>query len=169
MKWFSLILWLAICFSAAGIGSWFTAGEIAGWYRTLARPSIAPPNWVFGPVWTLLYALMAIAAWQVWLAAPSNSRTWGLSLFLVQLGLNLAWSWVFFHAHQIGFALIEVIFLWAAIGSMGLSLGLRMLGMKEKSQFVAHWASPLLILGLYNKVVKVAGSDRVHAETPAVD
>jgi tryptophan-rich sensory protein len=116
MKWFSLILWLAICFSAAGIGSWFTAGEIAGWYRTLARPSIAPPNWVFGPVWTLLYALMAIAAWQVWLAAPSNSRTWGLSLFLVQLGLNLAWSWIFFHAHQIGFALTEVILLWAAIG-----------------------------------------------------
>jgi len=123
MKWISLLLWLAICFSAAGIGSWFTAGEIAAWYRTLERPSIAPPNWVFGPVWTLLYALMALAAWQVWLAAPSNSRTWGLSLFLVQLGLNLAWSWVFFHAHQIGFALIEVIFRWAAIGVTTLAFG----------------------------------------------
>ena len=117
MKWLALLLWFGVCFGVAGIGSWFTAGEITGWYRTLPRPAIAPPNWVFAPVWTLLYALMAIAAWQVWLAAPSNSRTWGLSLFLVQLGLNLAWSWIFFHKHQIGFALVELIFLWAAIGA----------------------------------------------------
>jgi hypothetical protein len=55
------------------------------------------------------------------------------------------------------------VFLWAALGSMGLSLGLRVAGMKEHSQFVGHWASPLLILGLYNKIVKVSGSDRTHA------
>jgi hypothetical protein len=86
--------------------------------QTLRRPSpIAPPNWVFGPVWTLLYALMAIAAWRVWLAAPSAIRTWGLVLFLVQLALNFAWSWIFFRQHAIGAALFEVVFLWAFIGA----------------------------------------------------
>jgi hypothetical protein len=57
------------------------------------------------------------------------------------------------------------VFLWAAVGSMGLAMGLRVAGMKEQSQFVGHWASPLLILGLYNKVVKVAGSDRAKQES----
>jgi tryptophan-rich sensory protein len=72
---------------------------------------------VFGPVWTLLYALMAIAAWQVWLLAPSALRTWGLALFLAQLGLNFAWSWIFFRHHALGAALAEVVVLWAAIGA----------------------------------------------------
>jgi tryptophan-rich sensory protein len=94
-----------------------TASEIPGWYRTLVRPAIAPPNWVFGPVWTLLYAMMAVAAWQVWQGAPSGLRTIGLTLFLVQLGLNFAWSLVFFRYHAIGGALAEVIVLWIAIGA----------------------------------------------------
>jgi tryptophan-rich sensory protein len=116
MRWFSLLFWLALCFAVAGVSGSSTASEVPGWYRTLVRPSIAPPNWVFGPVWTLLYALMAIAAWQVWQSAPSPLRTWGLLLFLVQLGLNFAWSFIFFHYHAIGTALVEVIVLWAAIG-----------------------------------------------------
>ena len=89
---------------------------MSGWYRTLRRPSIALPHWVFGPVWTVLYLLMAVAAWRVWLTAPSAPRTWGLALFLVQLGLNPAWSWIFFRRHAIGAALAEVVALWAAIG-----------------------------------------------------
>jgi tryptophan-rich sensory protein len=121
MRWIWLICWLGICFAVAGIGGRLTANEIPGWYRTLARPRIAPPNWVFGPVWTMLYAMMAIAAWQVWLAPPSPMRTWGLALFMVQLGLNFAWSWIFFRQHSIGAALVEVVILWAAIGVTTLS------------------------------------------------
>jgi translocator protein len=123
MRWVSLLLWLGLCFAVAGVGGRWTAAEVSGWYRTLVRPAIAPPNWVFGPVWTTLYALMAIAAWQVWLSAASPMRTWGLILFLLQLGLNLAWSWIFFRQHAIGPALAEVLLLWAAIGTATLVFG----------------------------------------------
>lgn len=123
MRWISLIVWLGICFAVAGVSGRWTAIEVPGWYGTLVRPAITPPNWVFGPVWTLLYALMAIAAWRVWLAAPSPLRAWGLALFLAQLGLNFAWSWIFFRQHAMGTALVEVVVLWAAIGATTLVFG----------------------------------------------
>jgi tryptophan-rich sensory protein len=117
MRWISLIIWIGICFAVAGVCGRWTASEIPGWYRTLARPSIAPPDWVFGPVWTLLYALMAVAVWRVWESAPSPLRSWGLALFLVQLGLNFAWPLIFFRYHAIGAALAEILALWVAIGA----------------------------------------------------
>ena len=117
MRWIALICWIGICFAVAGVSGSWTASEVPGWYRTLVRPSIAPPNWVFGPVWTLLYTMMAIAAWQVWESVPSPLRTWGLALFLVQLGLNFAWTLIFFRQHALGTALAEVVVLWAVIGA----------------------------------------------------
>jgi len=117
MRWISLSFWVALCFAVAGVSAQWTSSEIPGWYRTLVRPAIAPPNWVFAPVWTLLYALMAIAVWLVGQSAPSPLRTWALVLFLVQLGLNFAWSWIFFHNHALGAALVEVGFLWGAIAA----------------------------------------------------
>jgi tryptophan-rich sensory protein len=68
-------------------------------------------------VWTLLYALMAIAAWRVWQAPPSPARSWALGLFLAQLTLNLAWSWIFFRQHGLGAAMVEIVFLWMAIAA----------------------------------------------------
>lgn len=115
MRWLVLLFWLGLCFAVAAISGVWTAREVAGWYRTLVRPVITPPDWIFGPVWTLLYALMAIAAWRVWLTAPSAARTWGLALFLAQLALNLVWTWIFFRCHAIGAALAEVAVLWGAI------------------------------------------------------
>jgi len=117
MRWISLLFWVVLCFAVAGVSGSFTANEIPTWYRTLVRPAIAPPNWLFGPVWTLLYAMMAVAAWQISQAAPSSLRTWGLLLFLVQLALNFAWSLIFFRYHAIGAALVEVVLLWAAIAA----------------------------------------------------
>jgi tryptophan-rich sensory protein len=117
MRWISLLFWIALCFAVAGVSGSWTASEVPGWYRTLTRPAIAPPNWVFGPVWTLLYLLMAVAAWQVSQSAASPLRTWGLALFLVQLALNFWWSPIFFRQHALGAALVEVVFLWAAIGA----------------------------------------------------
>ena len=115
MRWISLLFWFVLCFAVAGVGGTFTAAEIPGWYRTLVRPSIATPNWVFGPVWTALYAMMAVAAWRAWIAPASSLRTAGLILFVVQLALNFAWSFIFFREHAIGLALVEVMVLWAAI------------------------------------------------------
>jgi tryptophan-rich sensory protein len=116
MRWISLMAWLGLCFVVAALGGRWTAPEIPTWYRTLVRPSFAPPNWVFGPVWTVLYVLMALAAWQVSQSAASPLRTWGLVLFAVQLGLNLTWSWIFFRHHALGAAAVEVVLLWLAIG-----------------------------------------------------
>jgi len=116
MKWIGLVVWLGLCLGVGGVSGRYTVAEIPGWYRTLARPAIAPPNWVFGPVWTTLYILMAIAAWRVWLSGPSQAQTLGLGLFLLQLALNFAWSWIFFRQHAIGWALAEVVALWAVIG-----------------------------------------------------
>ncbi len=115
MRWIWLLGWVVLCFAVAGISGSWTAAEVAGWYRTLHRPSIAPPDWVFGPVWTLLYLLMAIAAWRVWETPSSPMRSWGIWLFLAQLALNFAWSWIFFRQHAIGTALVEIVLMWAAI------------------------------------------------------
>jgi tryptophan-rich sensory protein len=116
MRWISLFFWIALCFAVAGIGGRWTAEEIPVWYRTLVRPAIAPPNWVFAPVWSTLYLLMAVAAWLVAQSAASPLRTGALALFLLQLALNLGWSWIFFRQHLLGWALVEVVAMWAAIG-----------------------------------------------------
>lgn len=117
MRWMALLLWIALCLAVGFLSGRWTAAEIPTWYRTLRRPAIAPPNWVFAPVWTALYLLMAVAAWRVWLATPSSARAWALALFLVQLALNFAWSLLFFRFHAIGAALVEVLCLWAAIAA----------------------------------------------------
>lgn len=115
MRWISLVGWLALCFSVAGVSGLWTAKEIPTWYRTLRRPAIAPPNWIFAPGWTFLYALMAIAAWLVSQTPPSPARTIALALFLLQLGLNFAWSWLFFHLHRMVVAVAENLLLGGAI------------------------------------------------------
>jgi translocator protein len=110
----SLIVFLLICFAVAGLGSLATTPNIPTWYANLNKPSWNPPSWVFGPVWTLLYAMMAVAGWLVW-----KRVGWGTAMicFAVQLGLNLAWSFIFFAAHQPGLAFIEIILLWLAIAA----------------------------------------------------
>jgi benzodiazapine receptor len=116
MRWLILIFWMAVCFAVAGIGARWNVTEIPGWYRQLRRPSFAPPNWVFGPVWSALYLLMAIAAWRISVQPASPARTLALGLFVGQLALNLAWSYLFFRRHAIAGALGEILLLWAAIG-----------------------------------------------------
>jgi benzodiazapine receptor len=91
----------------------FTEPSIPTWYANLVHPAIAPPNWVFAPVWTTLYVLMAVAAWRVWRITGTRSKE--MTAYGVQLALNFAWSAIFFAAHQIGLALIEIILLVLAI------------------------------------------------------
>ena len=138
MRWITLLGWLALCFAVAGISGSFTAHEVPGWYRTLIRPSFAPPDWVFGPVWTLLYALMAVAAWRISIAPASSTRNAALALFILQLALNFAWSLIFFRQHAIGAAFAEVLVLWAFIG--GTTLIFSRLSPLAAWLMVPYWA-----------------------------
>lgn len=94
------------------VSGFFTARAIPGWYRELRKPSFNPPNWIFGPVWTLLYFMMGVAAWMV---SQTPSPVLPLALFLIQLTLNFFWSLIFFGAKRPGLALTEIFFLWSAI------------------------------------------------------
>ncbi|HEY8506360.1 MAG TPA: TspO/MBR family protein [Gemmataceae bacterium] len=106
-----------VCFGVAALGGAVTYPAVGDWYTSLAKPSWTPPGWVFGPVWTVLFACMAVAAWLVWRRAGwENART-ALSLFALQLGLNLAWSFLFFGLHRPGAALADVVLLWLAIAA----------------------------------------------------
>lgn len=107
---------LVLVFSAAIIGSLFTTPSIDSWYNTLNKPWFNPPNWLFAPVWTTLYFLMAIALYLVWTKPQrSTNRRHAIQLFIWQLILNTIWSIIFFGLQQPGLALFEVIILWIAI------------------------------------------------------
>jgi benzodiazapine receptor len=107
-----LVGWFAFTFAAAGFGSLFLPGE---WYSQLAKPPWTPPNWVFGPVWSILYAFMAIAAWMVWKKAGFSGALPPLVCFIFQLILNAIWSWLFFGLQNPGLAFGEIAVLWLAI------------------------------------------------------
>lgn len=115
MEWVGLAGWIVLTGAVGGISGLWTGAEVKGWYRTLHRPGFAPPNWVFGPVWSLLYLLMAVAAWLLWREPRSEMRSWALATFGLQLALNFAWSWIFFRMHAVGWALVEICALWLAI------------------------------------------------------
>ena len=106
---------IAVCSVAAGLGSLVTAPSLSGWYAALAKPAWTPPHWIFGPVWSLLYLAMAIAAWLVWRGVGFVRGAAALNLFGVQLVLNVCWSAIFFGAHSPGTAFAEILLLWLAI------------------------------------------------------
>lgn len=107
-----------LCESIGVIGSVFTASSIPTWYATLVKPELAPPNWIFGPVWTTLYALMGIAAFLVWRNGWWNRNVKiALGVFVAQLLLNLLWSIIFFGLQAPLAAFIEIIILWCAIAA----------------------------------------------------
>lgn len=118
-----LLVLLAVCFAAAALGAWFNAGPLDDWYPTLRKPAWTPPNWVFAPVWTTLYLLMALAAWLVWRRAGWPASRTSLAWFAFQLVLNAAWSGLFFRLHSLGFAFVELLVLWCAIAATLRSFG----------------------------------------------
>jgi benzodiazapine receptor len=113
-QFLGLVTWLVVSFIAAGIGG--AASIHAGSFcARLVRPEWAPPSFVFGPVWTVLYALMGIAAWLVWRIDGFRAARGAFSLFLIQLALNAIWSWLFFGWHRGALAFADIILLWTAI------------------------------------------------------
>lgn len=103
---------LALTFGVAALGTRFMPDA---WYAALAKPAWNPPNWIFAPVWTLLYTLMAVAAWLVWRGGEGPVRRRALALYGAQLILNAAWTPLFFGLHRPDLAAIEILVLWVAI------------------------------------------------------
>jgi translocator protein len=108
----ALVGWLTLSFAAAAMGGFFLPG---GWYAGLRKPLWNPPNWIFGPVWTVLYATMAVAAWLVWKRGGFAGQRFALSLFLMQLLLNALWSPLFFGLRNPGLAFVDIVLLWLAV------------------------------------------------------
>ncbi len=110
---FSLILAILICQAAGLIGSIFTAPAIPAWYAGLAKPSFSPPNWLFAPVWLILYTLMGVAAYLIWEKGIGKKKVkTALTIFTIQLVLNSFWSIIFFGWRLPQYAFLEIIVLW---------------------------------------------------------
>ena len=132
-----LIGFIAICFASAGLGAAATATSVGGWYQTLAKPSWNPPSWLFGPVWSALYLMMAVAAWLVWRAHGWSAARTALNWFGIQLALNVTWSFLFFGMQRPGLAFAEIIALWLCISATTLAF-------REKSVTAALLLVPYL-------------------------
>lgn len=130
-----LIFFLALCFGAAFIGGRATYPEIPTWYAQLQKPSFNPPNQIFGPVWTLLYAMMAVSAWMIW-----KKVGWvfsAFSLFFLQLAANTLWSIFFFGMHRPDLALIDIAMLWLLIGATLFSF--RKIDLRAALLLIPYW------------------------------
>ncbi len=110
-NWIALFVFLIVTFAVSGIAGMLTTPEIGGWYAGLKKPAFNPPNWVFGPVWTVLYLLIAISGWLAWRAGGTRTTIF----WVVQLALNFLWSILFFAMHRPDLALIDIALLVAAI------------------------------------------------------
>jgi translocator protein len=113
-------VWIASAWAALGIvvvaGLGMAATELGPWYRALKQPSWQPPDAAFGPAWTVIYVLTAIAVVRVWLRATNaRTRSWWLGALVANGALNIFWSWLFFKARRPDWALAEVVLLWASI------------------------------------------------------
>lgn len=109
-----LILSISLCLGAGVFGSFFTVSSIPTWYATLNKPVFSPPNWVFGPAWTILYILMGISLYLVWTSKGKLKQN-AFNLFFAQLGLNVLWSIFFFGMKNPTLALVDIVALWIAI------------------------------------------------------
>jgi len=155
-----LIGLLALCVGGGALIGIVTAGNIDAWYATLQRPSWTPPNWLFGPAWTLLYTLMAIAMWLVWCRIQTHTDAGStnegqpnhrglknnvrrpIALFAIQLTLNFLWTPVFFGAHQIGLGMI-------IIGSLVVAVAITIVSFRPWSQLAGWLMVPYLAWVIY--------------------
>jgi translocator protein len=107
-----LTAFVVLCFGVSALGGRATVAALTDWYPALPKPSWTPPRWVFGPVWALLYPLVAVAGWLAW---REGRARFGPLAYLLQLALNAAWPWFFFAEHRLGLALACVVALFVAI------------------------------------------------------
>ena len=112
-NWIRLASSIVLCEGAGIVGSVFTISAIPGWYAALQKPWFTPPNWVFAPVWLTLYLLMGATLYLLWARWPRSTAA--VAAFGIQLGLNIAWSAVFFGAHELFYGFVVIAALWLAI------------------------------------------------------
>lgn len=112
----ALLGFLAACFAVSALGSIATVSSVGSWYATLDKPAFNPPSAVFGPVWTVLYVMIAFAGWRVWRRIGFSDRR-AFALYGLQLFLNLMWSVLFFGLQRVGAAFLELVLLWIAIAA----------------------------------------------------
>ncbi|MBA3238429.1 MAG: tryptophan-rich sensory protein [Parachlamydiaceae bacterium] len=109
--WFSFIFFIIVCLIVQIVVSHWTKESVSAWYPTLVKPSWTPPDWIFGPVWSLLYIMIAISGWLIYKAEYSHNRSLALMLYAGQLALNLIWSFLFFSLRSPILGLIDIILL----------------------------------------------------------
>jgi benzodiazapine receptor len=115
-QWMGLAGWLLASFAAAAVGG-VASANAGDFYQQLARPAWAPPSWLFGPVWSVLYLLMGIGAWLVWRERGFRGARGALWLFVVQLAANALWTWLFFAWRRGALAFGEILLLWVLIAA----------------------------------------------------
>ncbi|MAO93401.1 MAG: sensory protein TspO [Rhodospirillaceae bacterium] len=111
----TILIFIAICFTAAASGGIFRAGA---WYQDLKKPSWRPPGYLFGPVWLVLYIMIAVSAWRAWMVAEPGAETLPVAVFVLNMVLNAAWSALFFGMRRLGLALVDMGALWLSIVAM---------------------------------------------------
>lgn len=114
--WISLIAFILLCFSVEIFGSFWTKETVSTWYPRLSKPSWTPPDWIFGPVWSILYLMIAVAGWLIYRAEYSHARTVALIFYGLQLGMNFLWSFLFFSLRSPLLGLIDIVPLCIFIG-----------------------------------------------------
>jgi translocator protein len=115
---FPVILCIALPLIVGSISGIATSGNITTWYAALNKPVFNPPNYLFGPVWTILYILMGISLFLIWKSPSGDARNYALAIFGLQLVLNFTWSFIFFHFKQAGWAFVEIIMVWISVLAM---------------------------------------------------
>lgn len=116
---------LALSAAVAIVSGVVTVQSVGTWYPTLTKPPFNPPNWLFGPVWTVLYVAMALAAWRVWKLRTRAAVSGALGLYASQMALNFAWSLIFFGLHRVGAALIDILALLLALAATTIAFWLK--------------------------------------------
>lgn len=137
-KFLKFIICLVIVYTTAFLGSYFTFPSISGWYTTLYKPPFSPPNWIFGPVWTILYLMMAVSFYLIWEKKKLVNIKQPVRLFCLQLFFNFLWSLLFFGLHQPLLAFIDIVLLWIFIL-------LTILEFKKRSKLASYLLIPYLL------------------------
>ena len=114
-KWKPILLWSLLCEAVGFLVFLLTRNGVKGFEVHANKPPLMPPGWLFGVVWSILYALMGVSAGRIWVRTDPEKRSWELNLFVVQLVLNFFWSLIFFNARAFGFAAIWIVALWIAV------------------------------------------------------
>jgi len=111
-----LIIAILVPLAVGGISGFFTASGVDGWYAAVQKPTFNPPNWLFGPVWTLLYILMGISLYLIWKQPETTPyRNTAITIFVIQMVLNFCWSFIFFKLQEPGYAFAEIVLMWLSI------------------------------------------------------